>query len=176
MSLTKYNHLSLHYHTLQRKQNEIVKEGMARLRHKATECQYDMQYTRQFKERYIHGMNDNTITTEIICGLMTTAESNDITSALVLSLAKRKEVQTSQSAVSEDLKDIKNFMQYRSILSFKFLIMEKAGKSKEDDKQAKGKYKDMCNYFGTQHQPKNVHLMAKHDAHGKCKHYKSVPI
>ena len=78
---------------------------MGRLHIAAVECNYQ-EVDRQFKEQFIHSLNDKYILQEII-KLMATKNDDHITSGGVLAWAKRVEVQRTQAAVLHTLTESK---------------------------------------------------------------------
>ena len=79
---------------------------MGRLCIAAVECNYQ-EIDRQLKEQFIHGLNDEQMLEEIIKDLKANSNDDHITSGVVLSWAKRVEVQRVQAAVLDTLTQLR---------------------------------------------------------------------
>ena len=77
---------------------------MGRLRLAAVECNYK-EIDRQFKEPFIHGLNDNDMLAEIIRELTKANKSTAVASEQVPVWAKRVEAQRAQSTITTSLSE-----------------------------------------------------------------------
>ena len=62
-----------------------MEEWIGRLRHQATECEYNTQYDRQLKEHFVQDSNDDEAIIELIRELALTTDGTDNTSVMALS-------------------------------------------------------------------------------------------
>ena len=81
-------------------------------------------------------MNDDAVTTVIICELISVAEGTEITNAMVVSWTKRVEcTKGSNQLFGRILKDKKKLMQSCSIVSFRMSNNRRNGKNSKSDTQ-----------------------------------------
>ena len=74
----------------------------------AVECNYQ-EIDRQFKEQFIHSLNDKHMLEEIIKELTVTSNDDHIMSGDVLAWAKRVEAQRAHAAVLDTLTELRQF-------------------------------------------------------------------
>ena len=87
---------------------EGVEEWIGRLRTAVVECKY-IEVDRQFKEQFIHGLNDDEMLADGIRGLTNCGEDVTICSETVSAWEKRVEAQQIQTAVIGNLHESRNF-------------------------------------------------------------------
>ena len=78
----------------------------------AAECNY-RELDRQLKEQFIHGLNDKLMLDEIIRGLTTKNNGEEVTSEDMLTWAKRIEVQRAQVAILSNIMESCQFDKIR---------------------------------------------------------------
>ena len=69
----------------------------------------NQEYNRGLKEQLINGLNDETITDEIIKELTVIKDTSKLSAEKVLVWGQTVEVQREQRAVSDDIRDAKDF-------------------------------------------------------------------
>ena len=87
---------------------ENAVEWMGRLRLAAIECNYK-DIDRQLKKQFIHSQNDTDMLAEIVMELTKIEENVEVTSEKVKCLARRVEVQRTQSVIINSLTETKEF-------------------------------------------------------------------
>ena len=122
---------------------------------------------RQFKEQFIHDLNDKYMLEEIIKELTATKNDDHITSGGVLAWAKRVEVQRAKAAVLNTLTESKQFDK------------NKISKKAKDDKMRAPLHQTTqhqpCRYCGGIHQPRQCPAYGKTCAEcSKVGHFRKV--
>ena len=144
---------SIKFQKTVRQHNKNAQHWMGRLRIAAIECNYK-EIDRQWKEQYIHGLNDNDMMVEIIKKLTKSEENKDVTSNQAPQWARQVEAQITHTAVLNNLKINQEF---------DAIQLEKQKKYKHKPQQSQT---SMCKYCVSNHLPQRCPAYGKRC--GKC--------
>ena len=146
---------------------------MGRLRVKAPQCNYQ-ENNRCLKKYFINRIDDD-MRAEIIKGLTTIKDTSTITSEL-LSWLKQIEVQRSQTAMTESLKEKKNFDIINKSKSHNYSVQWQAATAKQNSRyyQAQPQEPTFANTVGQATYPDNAQHMPKHAENAERQTYYEV--
>ena len=148
--------------------NECGDEWMGRLRLAAVECNYK-ETDGQWKEQFIHVLNNNDMLAKIIRKLSKAGESTAVKSEKVLVWAKRVQSQRVQSSIITSLRKTKVFEKIKTIKGGQRHNLRKL------QAHAKMPMKQSCSNCGSSHPPRQCLAYGKKCTYcGKINHFREV--